>query len=73
MIKKGVFNSMAKRNQTESYKKAMIDYENMEITEYEKDSINTYSIHTILKRWNGVEGITLTIKTDEEIQPDKEG
>lgn len=64
---------MASRNNSESYKKAMIDFENMEITEYDKNEIRTYNLNTILKRWNGIEGITLTIKTDEDITPDKEG
>lgn len=65
---------MARRNRVETYKKAMIDYKNMEIVEIEKDElIRTYDIHKILQRWDGIEGITLTIKTDEEIQPDKEG
>lgn len=64
---------MASRNNSESYKKAMIDYEDMTITEYLKDDVNVYSIHNLLKRWSGVEGITLTIKTDEDITPDKEG
>lgn len=65
---------MARRNQAETYKKAMIDYKNMEIVEIDKDElIRTYDIHKILQRWDGIEGITLTIKTDEEIQPDKEG
>ena len=64
---------MASRNNSESYKKAMIDFENMEITEYLKDEILTYDLNTILKRWSGIEGITLTIKTDEDITPDKEG
>lgn len=65
---------MARRNQAETYKKAMIDYKNMEIVEIDKDElIRTYDIHKILQRWDGIEGITLTIKTDEEIQHDKEG
>lgn len=65
---------MARRNRVETYKKAMIDYKNMEIVEIDKDElIRTYDIHKILQRWDGIEGITLTIKTDEEIQPDKEG
>ncbi len=50
---------MARRNQAETYKKAMIDYKNMEIVEVDKDElIRTYDIHKILQRWDGIEGIT---------------
>lgn len=64
---------MASRNHSESFKKAMIDFEEMTITEYLKDEINVYDLRTVIKRWSGVDGITLTIKTDEDIEPDREG
>lgn len=45
-----------------SLKNAVIDTEDMTITEYTKDDNHTYSLIEILKRWNGIDGVTLIIK-----------
>lgn len=63
---------MAKQNRTESYRNAMIDFDNMEIVELEKESIKTYNLQEVLKRWAGIEGVAITFKFDETIEPDKE-
>lgn len=39
----------------------------MTITEYIKDDTRVYSIEKLLSEWNGIEGISLTIKQDNEL------
>ena len=58
---------MAKFNRTVTYTKAVIDKDAGTITEYLKDAENVYYIENILEAWNGVTGITITIKKDEEL------
>jgi hypothetical protein len=60
---------MAKKNSTETYSKATINVAEGTITEYLKDETNVYRISDILDNWNGVEGVTLTIKKDDTIKP----
>jgi hypothetical protein len=62
-------NLMAKKNSTETYSKATINVAEGTITEYLKDETNVYRISDILDNWNGVEGVTLTIKKDDTIKP----
>lgn len=64
---------MAKKNSGETYNKATIDKEAGTITEYlPKEEVNVYSINDLIDRWNGIEGITLSIKKDDTIKPIKE-
>lgn len=58
---------MAKYNKTITYTKAVIDKDAGTITEYLKDGENVYFIENILKEWDGVEGISITIKKDREL------
>lgn len=58
---------MAKITKSTSFSKAVIDMEAMTITEITKDEEKTYSLTKLLEEWNGVEGISLTIKQDDEI------
>lgn len=58
---------MAKSNKTVTYTKAVINKEEGTITEYLKDCTNVYYIENILNSWDGVEGITITIKKDKEL------
>lgn len=66
---------MASRNNTESFKKATISFEenNILITEYGKDDTKVYDLKKVLRRWADIDGVTLTIKTEEDIEPDREG
>jgi hypothetical protein len=64
---------MAKRNSSESYKKAVIDTDARTITEYlPKEVVNVYSLDEFLSRWNGVKGVSISIGTDDEIKPVEE-
>lgn len=58
---------MAKSNKTVTYTKAVIDKENGTITEHLKDGDNVYYIDNILSAWDGVEGVSITIKKENEL------
>lgn len=58
---------MAKSNKTVTYSKAVIDKAAGTITERLKDYENVYYIENILDAWDGIEGISITIKKDEEL------
>lgn len=55
---------------SESFRNAVIDTRDMTITEYDEDSVRTYSLTELLKRWDGVVGVTLTIRRSIHLPPD---
>lgn len=55
---------------SESFENAIIDTSDMTITEYDTDSVRTYSLLGLLKRWDGVVGVTLTIRRSIQLPPD---
>lgn len=63
---------MAKVSKSTAFKGAVINKEDMTITEFTKEDSRTYSLEKLLDEWNGIEGISLTIKQDDEIPADKE-
>lgn len=56
-----------KKSQSCSFKNATINAEEMTITEYTKDDQYVFDLSEILKTWNQIDGITITIKKDEEV------
>lgn len=54
---------------SESFENAIIDTSDMTITEYDTDSVRTYSLLELLKRWDGVAGVTLTIRRSIQLPP----
>lgn len=62
---------MAKVTRTASFTKAVINKEDMTITEYSKDETRVYSLEKLIEDWDGVEGISLTIKQDNDIPADE--
>lgn len=54
---------------SESFENAIIDTSDMTITEYDTDSVRTYSLLALLKRWDGVVGVTLTIRRSIQLPP----
>lgn len=62
---------MAKSSKSASFTSAVISKEDMTITEYKKDTTKVYNLDKILSDWDGVEGISLTIKQDNEIPADE--
>lgn len=61
---------MAETVKSESFTSAMINTNDMTITEFAEDSTNVYSLLELLKRWNGVADITLTIRRSVPLPPD---
>lgn len=62
---------MADTTKIECFENAIIDINDMTITEYKDDCINSYSISEILKRWNGVVGIKVLIEHVVPLVPDR--
>jgi hypothetical protein len=56
-----------------SFKNAEINTDDMTIVEVGKDYTNEYNILDVLKSWNGIEGISLTIKQDSDLSLADEG
>lgn len=61
---------MAKFSKSISFKSACIDYESDMIIETLKDETKTYKLSKILREWNGVDGINITFKKDDELDSD---
>ncbi|MBC5688200.1 YonK family protein [Mediterraneibacter sp. NSJ-55] len=61
---------MAKFTKSTTFKNAVIDLDEETITEFTKDDTRVYSLKKLLKDWDGVEGISITIKQDDEIPED---
>lgn len=61
---------MAKSSKS-AFTSAVISKDDMTITEYKKDTTKVYNLDKLLSDWDGVEGITLTIKQDNEIPADE--
>ena len=62
---------MAKKSKSIAFKNAVIDKAEGTITEFTKDDTKTYSIDKLLEDWDQVEGISLTIKQDDDVPADE--
>ena len=62
---------MAKENRGFSATNCMIDAENMLLIETVKDGELTYDLNRIIRDWNGVTGISFSIKLNQDIEPDR--
>lgn len=60
-----------KRTKSISLKNATINLEDATVTEYTKDETKTYNIRKILEDWNHVDGVSITIKQDNEVPADE--
>lgn len=54
---------MAVKESFEYYTNAVLDADDMTITEYIDDSVCTYSIQEIIERWQGIPNVVLMIST----------
>lgn len=63
---------MAKLTKAINFKNCSIDFNARTITEVTKDETKVYKLDTILKDWDGIEGVSFTLKQDDELQPDGE-
>ena len=59
---------MAARCNMELFANAVIDLSDMTITEICTDNIQVHSLMDLLKRWDGIDGVTLTLTCRETIQ-----
>ena len=64
---------MAKASKSIAFKNAVIDKAEGTITEFTKDNTKVYSIEKLLEDWDQVEGISLTIKQDDDVPADESG
>lgn len=62
---------MAKFTKSTAFKNAVIDVTEGTITEFTKDDTKVYSLKKFLKDWDGIEGISITVKQDDEIPEDE--
>ena len=62
---------MAKASKSVSFKNATINKEDMTITEFTKDDSKTYSLERVIADWDGIDGVSLTIKQDNDIPADE--
>ncbi len=62
---------MAQKVYSIAFKNATIDTTDDTITEYLKDETKTYSLSGVLKDFDGIDGLTVTIKQADEM-PSKE-
>lgn len=61
---------MATAVKSESFTNAVIDAKDMTITEFAPDYMRTYSLTELLKRWDGVPDIVLSISRSVPLPPD---
>lgn len=48
-------------------KNATINLDNGTVTEVSKDDVKVYRLENILKEWNNVDGVSITITKDDDV------
>ena len=59
---------MAKASKSISFKNATINKEKDLITEIGKDFTNFYTLSKVIADWDGIDGINITFKKDDELE-----
>lgn len=62
---------MAKKTKSIAFKNATINIDDMTITEFTKDDTKVYDLKKILQDWDNIDGISLTIKQDNDVPADE--
>lgn len=62
---------MAKASKSIAFKNAVINKEEGTIVETTKDSIKIYFIDKLLDEWDGINGLSITIKQDDDVPADE--
>lgn len=62
---------MAKFSSKNAFTNAVLNLDEMTITEFTKDEVKVYDLQKILQQWDGVDGISLTIAKTADITPDE--
>lgn len=60
---------MAQSKKSISFKNAVINMNDHTITEFAKDETRTYDLDSILREWEGVTDISLSIQQASDIEP----
>lgn len=63
---------MAKASKSINFKNAEINKAKGLITEVTKDDTKYYSLSKLIDEWDGIEGLSITIKKDDEVESDVE-
>ena len=63
---------MASQEKRERFVRATIDCSDMSLTEYLDDGVRTYDIMDILRRWDGIPDVTVTIERRVDLPPSRE-
>ena len=61
---------MADFERRERFENAVIDMKDLTITEFTDNETRCYDLMSLLNRWDGVVGITLTIERKVPLPPD---
>lgn len=62
---------MAKKTKSIAFKNATINIDDMTITEFTKDDTKVYDLKKVLQDWHNIDGISLTIKQDNDVPADE--
>lgn len=62
---------MAKKTKSIAFKNATISIDDMTITEFTKDDTKVYDLKKVLQDWDNINGISLTIKQDNDVPADE--
>lgn len=62
---------MAKKTKSIAFKNATISIDDMTITEFTKDDTKVYDLKKVLQDWDNIDGISLTIKQDNDVPADE--
>lgn len=62
---------MAKKTKSIAFKNATINIDDMTITEFTKDDTKVYDLKKVLQDWDDIDGISLTIKQDNDVPADE--
>jgi hypothetical protein len=62
---------VAKFSSKNTFTNAVLNLDEMTITEFTKDEVKVYDLQKILQQWDGVDGISLTIAKTADITPDE--
>jgi len=63
---------LAKQSKGFKATNAQIDWENKKLVETTKDGFNVYSLDNIFSEWHGIEGVSLSINLNKDIEPDED-
>lgn len=63
---------MAKQSKSITFRNATIDHNDMTITEYQKECTNVFSVEKLLREWSNIDGLSISIKYDEDTVQDGE-